>query len=158
MSREQPSKESQILQRVRAILDSVAGDTAPAPGMRHPLSDQTAHAIHDCLMLISSRERELAGQNPDQGPEFETRILRMVKRTLTDVAKDTSAPPGTAHPLTPETIQGLRECFGLITAREKELADAAGRPSRARPEFIDEPKKTQVVTIHKKKPGGGSLH
>ncbi len=158
MSRDQPSKESQILQRVRAILDSVAGDTATAPGMRHPLSDQTAQGIHDCLTLITSRERELAGHDPDGGAELETRILRMVKRTLTDVAKDTSAPPGTAHPLTPETIQGLRECFGLITAREQELAEAAGRPSRARPEFVDEPKTTQVVTIHKKKPGGGSLH
>lgn len=158
MSSEQPSKESQILERVRAILDSIAADTATAPGMRHPLSDQTAHAIHDCLTLIASRERERSGNDPNHGPELETRILRLVKRTLTDVAKDTSAPPGTAHPLTPETIQGLRECFGLITAREKELADAAGRPSRARPEFIDEPKTTQVVTIHKKKPGSDSLH
>jgi hypothetical protein len=157
MSRDPSSKEHQILERVRAILDSVAGDTAAPAGMRHPLSDQTAQGIHDCLALIAGRERELAEKNPDLAPELETRILRMVKRTLTDVAKDTSAPPGTAHPLTPETIQGLRECFGLITAREKELAEAAGRPSRARPEFIDEPKKTQVVTIHKKKPGG-SLH
>jgi len=36
--------------------------------MRHPLSDQTAHAIHDCLMLISSRERELAGSTRIRGP------------------------------------------------------------------------------------------
>ena len=158
MSSDPFSKENQILRRVRAILARVAGDTATPPGMRHPLSDKTAQGIHDCLTLIDSREQELAGPDPDRGPGLEARILRLVKRTLTDVAKDTSAPPGTAHPLTPETIQGLRECFGLITAREKELADEAGRPSRARPEFIDEPKTTQVVTLHKKKPGSDSLH
>jgi hypothetical protein len=158
MSSEQPGKESHILQRVRAILSNVAGDTATAPGMRHPLSEKTAQGIHDCLTLIASREQELAGDGPDRGPELEARILRMVKRALTDVAKDTSAPPGTAHPLSLETIEGLRECFGLITTRERELAEQAGRPNRARPEFIDEPKATQVVTIHRKKPGSDSLH
>jgi hypothetical protein len=86
----------------------------------------------------------------------EERILRMVKRVLTDIAKDTSTPPGMKHPLSEQTIQNIRECLALIAAREKELAESAGRKSRARPEFIDEPKKTQVVTFHKpgKKPGG----
>lgn len=85
----------------------------------------------------------------------EERILRMVKRVLTDIAKDTSTPPGMKHPLSEQTIQNIRECLGLISARERELAESAGRPSRSRPEFIDEPKKTQVVTLHKpkKKPG-----
>lgn len=151
-------KEDRILLHVRQILARIATDTTPAPGMRHPLSERTAQTIVDCLTLIDRRERELAGDHPDLDPALEARILRLVKRTLTDVAKDTSAPPGTAHPLTPETIHGLRECFGLITARERELAEAAGTPSRARPEFIDEPKKTQVVTLHRRKPGSDSLH
>ena len=79
----------------------------------------------------------------------EERILRMLKRVLTDIAKDTSTPPGMKHPLSENTIQNIRDCLGLISAREKELATKAGRPSAARPEFIDEPKKTHVVTLHK---------
>jgi len=81
----------------------------------------------------------------------EERILRMVKRVLTDIAKDTSTPPGMKHPLSDQTIQNIRECLSLISGRERELAESAGRPSRSRPEFIDEPKKTQVLTFHKRK-------
>jgi hypothetical protein len=90
----------------------------------------------------------------------EERILRMVKRVLTDIAKDTSTPPGMQHPLSEQTIQGIRDCLSLISAREKELATAAGRPSRARPEFVDEPKTTHVVTLHpsSKKPGPDKPH
>ena len=93
-----------------------------------------------------------------EGPSKEEKILRMLKRVLTDIAKDTSTPPGMKHPLSENTIQGIRECLGLISAREKELAEESGRPNAARPEFIDEPKKTQVVTLHKKKPGGDKPH
>ena len=39
-------------------------------------------------------------------PTTEQRILKMVKRVLTDVAKDTYTPPNMKHPLTPNTIQG----------------------------------------------------
>lgn len=90
----------------------------------------------------------------------EERILRMLKRVLTDIAKDTSTPPGMKHPLSETTIQSIRDCLGLISAREKELAAEAGRPSMARPEFIDEPKKTHVVTLHKpkKKPSDDQTH
>ena len=90
----------------------------------------------------------------------EERILRMLKRVLTDIAKDTSTPPGMKHPLSQNTIQSIRDCLGLISAREKELAAEAGRPSAARPEFIDEPKKTHVVTLHKpkKKPTDDQTH
>jgi hypothetical protein len=78
----------------------------------------------------------------------EERILRAVKRVLTDIAKDTHTPPGMKHPLTASSIEGIRECLNLITAREAELAAEAGRPSRARPEFVDEPKTTHVVPLH----------
>ena len=90
----------------------------------------------------------------------EERILRMLKRVLTDIAKDTSTPPGMKHPLSEATIQSIRDCLGLISARERELSAEAGRPSAARPEFIDEPKKTHVVTLHKpkKKPKNGEHH
>ena len=75
----------------------------------------------------------------------EQRILRMMKRVLTDVAKDTFAKPGHRHPLSDNTIDGIRQCLALISAREGELMDAAGQSRDARPRFIDEPQSTVVV-------------
>jgi len=78
----------------------------------------------------------------------EERILRMMKRVLTDVAKDTHTAPGVKHVLSPHTVEGIRECLGLITAREAELAKETGRAKADRPHFVDEPKRTQVVQLH----------
>jgi len=79
----------------------------------------------------------------------EEQILKMVKRVLTDVAKDTHVKPGLKHPLTDNTILGIRDCLALITAREQELQKEAGRESNMRPRFIDEPRKTVVVPLDK---------
>ncbi len=81
----------------------------------------------------------------------EEQILRMVKKVLTDVAKDTYVKPGLRHPLSDNTILGIRECLSLITAREQELAKAAGRESKMRPRFVDEPQSTVVVSLDKLK-------
>jgi len=83
-------------------------------------------------------------------PELTTeeRILRMIKRVLTDVAKDTATDPGIKHPLSEHTIRGIRECLVLITAREQELAKEYGRDTSARPRFIDEPKAEVVVPLN----------
>jgi hypothetical protein len=81
----------------------------------------------------------------------EQRILRIVKKTLTDVAKDTYTPPELRHPLSIETINSIRECLSLISARETELSEEQGRPSTSKPRFIDEPQDTVVVTLD---PGG----
>ncbi len=78
----------------------------------------------------------------------EERILRMMKRVLTDVAKDTHSVPGVKHALSPHTVEGIRECLALITAREAELANDTGRAQADRPHFVDEPKRTQVVQLH----------
>lgn len=93
-----------------------------------------------------------------QEPSKEEKILRMLKRVLTDIAKDTSTPPGMKHPLSGDTVQGIRDCLALITAREQELSGDSGRPSRSRPEFVDEPKTTHVVTLHRKKPADDKPH
>ena len=74
----------------------------------------------------------------------EQRILRMVKKVLTDVARDTYTPTHMKHPLSEQTIHGIRDCLALISAREAELAD---EPSKARPRFIDEPQTTFTVNI-----------
>ena len=79
----------------------------------------------------------------------EQRILRMVRRTLTDVAKDTVTPAGLKHPLSEQTIQGIRECLALISARETELQEQAGKPSPFKPRFVDEPSSTVNVSITK---------
>ena len=77
----------------------------------------------------------------------EERILRAVKKVLADVAKDTFTRPGHSHPLSDQTVQGIRECFGLIAARERELAETAGRPMNQRPRFTDEPAASSHVVI-----------
>lgn len=78
----------------------------------------------------------------------EEEVLRMMKKVLTDVAKDTYVRPGVKHPLSDNTIAGIRDCLTLITAREKELAEAAGRPYTMRPRFTDEPQSSVVVSIN----------
>lgn len=78
----------------------------------------------------------------------EERILRMMKRVLTDIAKDTYTAPGVKHALSPATIEGIRECLALITAREAELATQAGQAKTDRPHFVDEPQRTQIVKLH----------
>lgn len=77
----------------------------------------------------------------------EENILRAVKRVLTEVIKDTATQPGLKHPLSDNTINGLRDCLVLISQREQELAAAAGRSMDARPRFTDEPKVQGDVVV-----------
>jgi len=84
---------------------------------------------------------------PDQQSTQEERILRMVKRVLTDIAKDTYTRPGYRHPLSDDTVMGIRDCLSLISARESELAREAGRPMNMRPRFADEPQTSVVVPL-----------
>lgn len=81
----------------------------------------------------------------------EQRILLAVKLTLAGVIKDTATPHGMRHPLSDNTIEDLRQCLALISARERELAEAAGSPQRLRPRYADEPapQKEVVVRFHK---------
>jgi hypothetical protein len=79
----------------------------------------------------------------------EERILRMMKKVLTDIAKDTHTTPGMKHPLSDQTILAMRDCLALIASREAELAEQAGRKSTHRPKFADEPQDTVVVPLHK---------
>ena len=83
----------------------------------------------------------------DLKPGKEERILRIMKRVLTDIAKDTYTRPGYRHPLSDDTVKGIRDCLSLITAREAELAQAGGRPMNMRPRFVDEPHTSVVVNL-----------
>lgn len=81
----------------------------------------------------------------------EETILRTVKRVLTEVIKDTATQPGLKHPLSESTINGLRDCLILITNRQHELAEAAGRSWNDRPHYKDEPRPQGdvVVPLHR---------
>ena len=88
-----------------------------------------------------------------QDTNQELRILRMVKRVLTDVAKDTHTQPGLKHPLSDATIMGIRDCLALITAREAEIQTDA---PKAKPRFADQPQDQVVVSLGKRKPKSDS--
>ena len=77
----------------------------------------------------------------------EEQILKMVKKVLTDVAKDTYTPSHLKHPLSEDTINSIRDCLALITVREQELAEEHGRDTSARPRYVDEAPKSVVVDI-----------
>ena len=84
----------------------------------------------------------------------EEQILQMMKKVLTEVAKETFTRPGLKHPLSDSTIHGIRDCLSLITAREVELSEQHDRPMNQRPRFVDEPQTSVVVPIDNLKPGG----
>ncbi|MDO8595877.1 MAG: hypothetical protein Q7R45_04550 [Sulfuricaulis sp.] len=85
--------------------------------------------------------------NPLESKEFQ--ILKAMKLVLTDVVKDTATQPGLKHPLSDRTIEGIRQCLRLISARERELVEDAGKTMDMRPHYVDEPKKNVVVPITK---------
>ncbi len=89
-------------------------------------------------------------QSPSSNTSKEQRILTMVKKTLTEVAKDTYTPPEMRHPLSEQTINSIRKCLELITVRESELSDADNQASTSKPHFSDEPQDSVVVQFDTK--------
>ena len=49
------------------------------------------------------------------------------------------------HPLNEQTIKDIRDCFGLISARERELSEQAGIKNIDRPRYVDDPKTSTVI-------------
>lgn len=78
--------------------------------------------------------------------EKEKNILRAMRKTLAQVVVDVT-PDSSAlqSPLKPQTIEDIRHCFGLISAREREIMDSLNRTNHDRPHFIDEPEKPNNV-------------
>ncbi len=83
----------------------------------------------------------------EQDSSKEQEILQMVKRVLTDVARDTHVKPGLRHPLSETTILGIRDCLALISARESEIGQAAGREQNMRPTFAGESNAPKNVVV-----------
>ena len=61
----------------------------------------------------------------------EGRILQVMRKVLSQVIREITPPPGMRHPLSDQTIDDVRQCLALITARERELKGQSG--SRERP-------------------------
>ncbi len=78
----------------------------------------------------------------------EKRILVAMRKTLSAVVKDvTPSSSALKSPLTTSTIEDIKMCFGLIAAREQELAKEAGIELNERPQYTDEPTKSNVVSL-----------
>jgi antitoxin component of RelBE/YafQ-DinJ toxin-antitoxin module len=91
----------------------------------------------------------------DSEASMEARILQAVKLTLANVIKDTATPHDMRHPLSDGTIQDLRQCLALISARERELAQATGKAAGGKPRYADEPAREETVLhFFRKKPAG----
>ena len=87
-------------------------------------------------------------QNPEQDEKMmEKRIMVMMRQVLAAVARDTVPPPGMKHPLSDSTIQGIRDCLALISAREHELNIDLDEESKKRPRYVDEPQTSKVVSL-----------
>jgi len=67
----------------------------------------------------------------------EQRIMRMMRKTLGNVVKDVTPLGGRTNPLSAGTIQDIKDCFGLISERERELAEALGF-DQSKPYYADD--------------------
>jgi len=79
----------------------------------------------------------------------EQRILRIMRKTLGNVVKDVTPFGGRTNPLSDSTIQDIKDCFGLISERERELAEALDF-DQAKPYYADgELPNAKVINIVK---------
>jgi len=79
----------------------------------------------------------------------EQQIMVMMRKILGAVIRDTTPQPGMKQPLSESTINSIKDCFALIAAREKELAEETGIDNKMRPRYVDEPSTSKVVSIDK---------
>ena len=77
---------------------------------------------------------------------IEHRVLIKMRQVLAAVVRDVTPPPGMQSPLSPETIEDIRGCFALISARERELS---GKKDPDMPVFGGDRASTQIVDFKK---------
>lgn len=83
----------------------------------------------------------------------EKRVLMAMRKTLGAIVRDiTPSNPAFKSPLSDETVEDIRMCFGLIAAREQEIAKEAGIDIKDRPRFTDDLVEDNVVSIASIKP------
>lgn len=77
----------------------------------------------------------------------EQRILRVMRKVLASVVKDVTPQEGMDNPLTDRTIEDIRDIFGMISTREKELLEAFGQATGDRPFYPGEKPSAKVIPI-----------
>jgi len=80
----------------------------------------------------------------------EQQIMVVMRKVLTTIIRETAPTPERSSPFSEQTIEDIRLCLQLITAREQELLKEKGIENTARPHYIDEQPASQVVSFHKK--------
>ena len=86
----------------------------------------------------------------DQPEHFtiEKRILVAMRKTLSSVVKDvTPSSSALKSPLSEATTEDIKMCFGMIAAREQEIAKEAGLELNERPQYTDQEIKSNVVSL-----------
>ena len=84
-----------------------------------------------------------------QDNDKERQVLMVMRKVLAQIIKDTTPEyKSMKHPLSETTIQDIHQCLGLISARERELAEGAG-VQQERPYFTDEKPPAEVISINK---------
>jgi hypothetical protein len=79
----------------------------------------------------------------------EQAILRAMRKTLGNVVRDVTPLGGRPNPLTGDTIQDIKDCFALISERERELAERLDF-DQAKPYYKDgEQPNAQVISFVK---------
>lgn len=90
----------------------------------------------------------MPNDTPDSYSENkEAKILRVMRQVLTTIVKDTATAPGMKHPLSAPTIEDIRQCLGLISAREQEILKESGSDTSMRPHFTDDPAAPDSVVV-----------
>ena len=83
----------------------------------------------------------------DNKPSKEQRTLLVMRKVLSTIVRETTPNPGMRHVLSETTREDIRMCFGLIAAREQELAEELGVDVKERPRYPDQPKQSSVISI-----------
>ncbi|MEW6119884.1 MAG: hypothetical protein AB1593_07335 [Pseudomonadota bacterium] len=85
--------------------------------------------------------------NEDKALHDEQRLMRMMRKTLTSIVRDTAPRDGNPSPLTEATIMNIKDCLMVISSRETELARLTGRTLDEKPRFSDETPTSHAVKI-----------
>jgi len=83
---------------------------------------------------------------------MEQRILRVMRKVLAKIVREVAPRPGTVGPLSDDTVEDIRQCFNLISIREREIAEAQNMAPQ-KPFYPDQPQSAKVVKITARKKG-----
>ncbi len=71
-----------------------------------------------------------------------------MRKTLGNIVKDVTPRGGSSNPLSDNTIQDIKDCFAMISEREKELAEKLNF-AQAKPYFGGDEPNAKVISIVK---------